>query len=177
VAKQTVIKEMNMLKQILSGGSMCALLLTGSLSAQAQTQTPPSRPQPQQAPQVQVPPAELQKFAKTIKQLQAMQQQAQTAIVQVVQREGLSEARFVQIYQAQQNPQAQPKPAVTSQEKQKFAKAFTQAGQIQQQTQSKMQQVVQQQGLEVQRFNQILTVVKQDPTLRQKVLQLMNTPS
>lgn len=165
-----------MLKQILSSGSVCALLLTGNLSSQAQTPTPPSSSQ-LQAPQVQVPPAELQKFAQSIKQLQAVRQQAETAMVRAVQREGLSETRFVQIYQAQQNPQAQPKSAATAPEKQKFDKAFTQIVQIQQQTQVKMQQVFQQQGLGVQRFNQILAAVKQSPTLRQKVLQLIKTPS
>ncbi len=161
-----------MLKQLLAGGSVFAILLSVSLSAQAQTSSP-GAPKVQPAPQVQVSPAELQKFANAVKQLQVIQQTSQTEMVQAVQGESLSEQRFVQIYQAQQNPQVQPKPQVSEKEKQSFQKAFAKLGQIQQATQTKMNQVVQSQGMEVQRFNQIFAAVRQDPTLQQKVRQLL----
>jgi len=160
-----------MFKLFLTGSSVLVLLLA-SLSAQAQTQAP--APQPQQvAPQANISQQELQKFTSAIKQLQAIQQQSRTEMVQAVQRQGLSEQRFVQIYQAQQNPQSGTK--VSPQEKQNFEKAITQIKAIQQQTQPKMQQAVKSQGLEVQRFNQILASVQQNPALQQKVRQMLKS--
>lgn len=158
-----------MFKLFLTGSSVLALLLAG-LSAQAQTQAP--APQPKQvAPQANVSQQELQKFTSAIKQLQAIQQQSRTEMVQAVQRQGLSEQRFVQIYQAQQNPQSAAK--IPQQEKQNFEKAITQIKAIQQQTQPKMQQAVKSKGLEVERFNQILASVQQNPALQQKVREML----
>lgn len=161
-----------MLKQLLAGGSVFAVLLVGNLSAQAQTQAPSPQPNAP-APQVKVSPEDLQKFANAIKQLRVIQQTSQTQMVQAVQGEKLSEERFIQIYQAQQNPQAQPKPQITENEKQNFKKAFAKIGEIQQATQAKMQQAVQSQGIEVQRFNQIFAAVRQSPALQQQVRQLL----
>ncbi len=159
-----------MFKLFLTGSSVLALLLAG-LSAQAQTQAPALQPK-QVAPQANVSQQELQKFTSAIKQLQAIQQQSRTEMVQAVQRHiGLSEQRFVQIYQAQQNPQSGTK--VTQQEKQNFEKAITQIKAIQQQSQPKMQQAVKSQGLEVERFNQILASVQQNPALQQQVRQML----
>jgi len=158
-----------MFKLFLTSSSALVVLLAG-LSAQAQTQAPASQPK-QVAPQANVSPQELQRFTNAIKQLQAIQQQSRTEMVQAVQRQGLSEQRFVQIYQAQQNPQSASK--ISQQEKQNFEKAITQIKAIQQQTQPKMQQAVKSQGLEVERFNQILASVQQNPALQQKVQEML----
>lgn len=162
-----------MLKQLLAGGSVLAVLFAGGLSAQAQAPSPQPKVQP--APQVQVSPAELEKFANAIKQLRVIQQASQAEMVKAVQSEKLSEQRFIQIYQVQQNPQAPTTPKVTPTEKQSFDKAFAKIGQIQQTTQTKMKQVVQSQGMEVQRFNQIFAAVRQNPTLQQKIQQLLQS--
>lgn len=162
-----------MLKQLLTGSSIIALVLVSSLPAQSQAQSPAPQTPAQGAPQTQVSSEELQKFAKSVKQILTIEQGAQTKMAQAVKAEGLSEERFMAIYKVQQNPQAQPKPTVTSQEKQKYDKAFTKLGQIQQDTQSQMAQVLKQQGLEVKRFNEILVAVRQNPDLREKVQQLI----
>ena len=96
-------------------------------------------------------------------------------IAQEVSKSGLSEQRFTEIYQAQNNPSSQPTTAITSQEKQKFQKTFTKLGEIQHQGQSKMQQVVKKEGIEPARFQQIMAAVKQDPTLKQKVQQMIQS--
>lgn len=162
-----------MLKQLLSVGSSLVLLFASSLSAQAQAQKPAPKPQAPAAPQVQIAPEELQKFSNTIKQLQVIQQGAVTEMTKVVQRGGLSEQRFMQIYQAQRNPSAQPTPKITPKEQQNFEQASTKIKDIQQQTQSKMMQVVEKEGLNVQRFNQIMAAVRQDRALQQKVQQMI----
>lgn len=164
-----------MLKQLLTGGSILTLVLVGSFSAQAQTQNPAPQPPVQTAPQTPVSSAELQKFAKSVKQILVIEQGAQTEMAQVVKAEGLSEGRFIEIHQAQQNPKAQPKTAVSPQEKQKYDKAFTKLGEIEKKTQSQMVQVLQKEGLEVKRFNEILVAVRGNPSLRQQVQQMLKS--
>lgn len=164
-----------MFKQLLTGGSFFALLLASSLSAQAQIQQPPRQPQAPAVPQVQIAPEDLQKFSNAIKQLQVIQQESITQMSQVVLREGLSEQRFIQIYQSQRNPSAQPTVKITQEEQQKFEQASTRIREVQQTNQVKMMQVVEKEGLDVERFNQILAAVRQNPTLQQKVQQMIQS--
>lgn len=162
-----------MLKQLLTSILICIFLLVGSPSAQADTLESP--PQTQEAPQIQVSPEELQNFASAVKQLQVTYHQFQTSMVQAVEEEGLSQERFTEIYLAQQNSEAQPKPEITQKEKQDFEKAFTKVEQIQLENQSQMKQIVEKEGLEVQRFNQIFATTLQDITLQQQVRQMLQS--
>lgn len=164
-----------MFKQLLTGGSFFALLLASSLSAQAQIQQTPRQTQEPAVPQVQIAPEDLQKFSNAIKQLQVIQQESITQMSQVVQREGLSEQRFIQIFQSQRNPRAQPTVKITQEEQQKFEQANTRIREVQQKNQVKMMQVVEKEGLDVERFNQILAAVRQNPTLQQKVQQMIQS--
>jgi len=166
-----------MLKQLLTGILVSILLLVGSLSAQADTLelTPTPQSQAQEAPQIQVSPEELQKFANAIKQLQVTYQKFQTLMVQAVEDEGLSQERFTEIYLAQQNPEVKPQTEITQKEEQDFEKAFMKVEKIQQENQSQMKQVVEAKGLEVQHFNQIFVATLQDPALRKKVRQMLKS--
>lgn len=161
------------MKQFLSGAAIFALLLAGSLPAQAQSQQAAPSPQAP-APQVQIDPKELQKFSKAVKQLQVIQEKSVTQMRQVVERQGLSEQRFMQIYQAQRNP-SKPATKVTPVEQQNFEQASTRLKKIQQETQSKMMQVVEKEGLNVERFNQIMAAVRQNPSLQQQVRQMIQS--
>jgi hypothetical protein len=180
-----------MLKQFLTGVSVLSLVMAGSLSAQAQTQKPTSKPQPasqqltpqqptskpsvQSAPTTKVSQEELQKFANAVKQLQAIQRQTETQMIGAIQREGLSEQQFMQIYQSQRNPNAQPAKKATSEEMKKYQQAVSKVTDIQRQTTPKMEKAVKSQGLELQRFNQIFAAIQADPTLKQQVQNLVRT--
>jgi hypothetical protein len=164
-----------MFQQLLASSSALMVLLAGPLAAQAQTQQPAPQPQPQTAPQTQISPEELQKFAQAVKELQAIDRQAQTDMVKAVEAQGLTEKRFLEIYQSQQKPKASAPANLSSQEKQRFGQALTSVQGIQQQTQTKMQQALKTQGFEVQRFNQVMATVLKDPTLKQQVLQLLQS--
>lgn len=162
-----------MFKIVLTTGSALAVLASGALIAQAQQPAP--QPAPSTAPQTQIPTAELQKFAQTVKQLQTIDRQAQAEMVRAVEAQGLNEKRFLELYQAQRSPQAQAATKPSAQEQKQFAQALAKVQGIQQQTQTKMQQAVTAQGFEVPRFNQIMTTVLKDPALKQQVLQLIRS--
>lgn len=167
-----------MFKQLLTGSCIFLFLLVGNLSVQAQQKpvSPSSSPTPQTQPpattttptNTQVSSEELQKFARTIKQLIGIEQNANQEMSQVITKSGLSQERFFAIYKSQKTPSTPPTPAVSSQEKQQFEKAFTNLRQIQQQAETKMKQVLQTEGLQPERFNQIEAVVRQDPALQKK---------
>ncbi|MBW4632650.1 MAG: DUF4168 domain-containing protein [Iphinoe sp. HA4291-MV1] len=183
-----------MFKQILTGSYVFFFLLVSSLSAHAQAPTKPASPSPSLSPslspspssqpqapaipqtsQTKVSPEELQKFASSLKQLIVIEQGANQQITQIISQSGLSQQRFLEVYKSQRNPSEKPKQAVTSKEKQQFDKAFTNLRSIQQEANTKMQQVLQKEGLPPERFNQIEAAVRQDPALQQKVREMIKS--
>ena len=137
-------------------------------------QSPPQSPA-QQAPKAQVSQAELQKFANAVKKLQPIQQNALSQITTAIKQQNLSEKRFGEIYQSKQSPQAQPTAKVTPEENKKFEQVNAKIRQIQKSAQSKMEQTVKSEGLEIPRFNQIFLAIRQDPQLLQKVRQMLRS--
>jgi hypothetical protein len=141
------------------------------------TQPQQSQPQPQnqQAPQTEVSQQELQKFANIVKKLQPLQRGALSQIQGAIKQQNLSEQRFGEIYQSQKNPQAQPTKKVTPEEKKKFEQVNAEIAKIQETTQSKMEEAVRAEGLEIPRFNQIFSAIRSNPALMQKVQQMIQS--
>lgn len=178
-------EEVNMLKQLLVGSSVFVVLFAGSVSAQ-EPQAPEAQPQPQQAPQdapqdapqnaptTEVSQSELEQFVRVIPQLQEIQQSAQQQAAQVIQESGLSTERFSEIYQSQQSG-ATPSAEVTSEEQQSYDEASTKIESLEQDVRSQQEEVLQTEGLEPQRFGEILVAVRQDPTLQQQVQELLQS--
>ncbi|MBW4595766.1 MAG: DUF4168 domain-containing protein [Brasilonema angustatum HA4187-MV1] len=169
-----------MFKQILTGSYIFVFLLVSSLSAHAQAPkptSPSSSPSPQVpgTPQTKVSSEELQKFANSIKQLRVIKQGAVQQMGDVISKSGLSQERFLEIYKSQQNPPEKLKQAMTPQEKQQYEKAVTSLKSIQEKADTNMQQVLQKEGLGLERFNQIQVAVSQDPALKQKVQQMIKS--
>lgn len=166
-----------MLKQLLVGSSVFVLLFAGSVSAQ-ETQAPEAQPQapaaPQDSPTTEVSSTELEQFARVIPQLQEIQQSAQQQAAQVIQESGLSTERFSEIYQSQQSGTA-PSAEVTSEEQQSYDEASTKIESLEQDVRSQQEEVLQTEGLEPQRFGEILVAVRQDPTLQQQVQELLQS--
>jgi hypothetical protein len=187
-----------MLKQILAGGTFLLLVVLGSLPAQSQTPVPPTteptepsaqelEPSAQPTPPTEAEPAspvqaqpqpaaevsseDIEKFARAIAQLQTIQQETQTELLQIVEGQGLTPDRFNQIAEAQQNPQAATDVEISDEELQSFEQAANEITAVRQQTQTRFQEAVQAEGLEVEQFNQILAAVQQDPALQQEAPQ------
>lgn len=123
--------------------------------------------------QEKVSPEELKKFASATKQLLAIVNDTESQMVQAVEKQGLSQTRFNEIYQSKQNPSAKPATQITSKEEASYKQAVTQLTQLQKDAQTKMDQVVQAQGLPMERFNQIFAAVQKDPQLKQEVRKMI----
>jgi len=166
-----------MLKQLLTGGSVLALVLAASLPIQAQAETPAQEPvspaQTQETPQLEVSQEELQKFASALEQLQSIEQETQVELVQAIESQGISVERFQEIAIARQNPQIQPSTEISQREVENFEQAADQVTQIQEQAQTRMQEAVEREGLDAQQFNQIGAALQQDPTLQQQFQEML----
>lgn len=164
-----------MLKQLLVGSSVFVVLFAGSVSAQepqAPEAQPPTQDAPQTAPTTEVSQSELEQFVRVVPQLQEIQQSAQQQAAQVIQESGLSTERFSEIYQSQQSGAA-PSSEVTSEEQQSYDEASTKIESLEQDVRSQQEEVLQTEGLEPQRFGEILVAVRQDPALQQQVQELL----
>jgi hypothetical protein len=169
-----------MLKQILAGCSLVTVLAVSHLPVQAQTPPAqqPAAPPAQQptaptAPKTPVTSDELKKFASAVKQMLVVTSDAETQMMAAVQKEGLSPTRFKEIYQAKRNPQAKPANPVTPKEQQSYDQAVAQLTKIQQDAQVRMDKIVQDQGLNSQRFGQIFATVRGDEKLWQEVQKMI----
>lgn len=161
----------------LSAGLWIAAAPVRAQSAPSQAPAPESTSPSETAPaptapaQTEVSQAEVQQFANTIEQFQTIQTGAQEQASQILESEQLSWDRFNQILQSQQNPQTQPSPEVSSQEQQSFDRAVSKLTEVQQTMREQMNQAIRTQGLEPSRFAEILAMVRQDTSLRQRIEQ------
>lgn len=176
-----------MLKQILIGSSVCVGLWVAALPVQAQSSGQPASGQP--APSTEAPaqaqpatpqasPAasdvsqsEIEKFANAVEQIQSIQSDAQQQANQILQQEQLTPERFSQILQTERNPQAQPSSEVSPEDRQKFERVSSQLNQLQQTTRQQMDAALQEEGIPRERFTEILAMVRQDASLRQRIEQ------
>jgi hypothetical protein len=163
-----------MFKSLLFGG--CALVLSLATALPMQAQKPPA-PQPAPAkpaaPATPVSQGEMQKFALAVKQILTINQSSETQAIQAIRGEGLTEQRFTEILTSKTNPQQKPKTPVQPKEQQGYDRAVTKLVQIQKDNETKAEQAVRSQGLDVTRFNQIFEQVRSNPQMRQQVQQMI----
>lgn len=157
---------------------MVGFVSSTALGQQAQQQTPP-QPQMQQPQKtdIQVSDKELQKFSSAIDKAQAIQQNAQGKMLQAIKAEGLTIDEYKQIVQStQQTQQGQQSQADFSQKKLEKARSASQeVGKIQSQTQQQVMQAIQNQGMEPDRFQQILMAIRSDKDLQARYQDMTQT--
>lgn len=124
------------------------------------------------APAASISDTELQQFAEAVPQIQAIERSTQQEVAQAIDESGISRERFRQLYQ-QQSAGSTAEADVTSEEQESFAQAYSNIQKIQQDAQAEREQAIAAQGLEPQRFDQILAAVLQDPALQQQVQSMM----
>lgn len=165
-----------------STGLRSQLLAEGS-EPSAPPEAAPPEAAPEEGTSESVPPAaapsttpvsdqELQQFANTVPELRTIEQGTQEEIAAVIQGSGFDEARFNEIYQSQQSPDASAA-EVTESEKQSFTKALSDIRAIEEKSKVEQEKVIQAQGLEPERFVEILISLRQDPALQTKVQQMI----
>lgn len=160
-----------MLKSVCVSSASLALFLSLSTPAIAASPTQAAPMELKQSSTTEVKQQELEKFAAAMREMRNIQLESRDEISAAIDEEGLSKNRFRQILQAQRNPEVETD--ASEEELQKFESATQQLAQIQRDTQSEMREAVMDQGLEVARFQQILSIVREDPQLQKQVQQMI----
>ena len=149
-------------------GFVLSLALFGSNAMMAQS-TPFPEQQPQQSQQapVEVSDQEFEKFATAFQHVRAITMGAQQEMADAVQKEGMDIKRFNEIHNAHLNPEVEV--TATTEEKQKHEAILKEIETIQVNIQGAMEEKIQEQGLSLQRFEQIAGRMENDPELQQKL--------
>jgi len=127
---------------------------------------------PQQMPQQQtteVSDDEMEQFALAFVEIQNIEQKIQPEMVQIVEEEGIEIQRFNEIMNAQQDPNKEVD--ASEDELQKFASANREIEDIQTRAQREMMGKITEAGLTVERYQEIMTALRNDPELQQKLQQ------
>jgi hypothetical protein len=125
---------------------------------------------PQQMPQQQtteVSDDEIEQFALAFVEVQNIEQKVQPEMIQAVEEEGIEVQRFNEIMNAQQDPNQEVD--ASEDELKKFASANREIEDIQNRAQREMMGKITKSGLTVERYQEIMTAVRNDPALQQKL--------
>jgi len=111
--------------------------------------------------------AELENFVSALQDVQELRQDMAEETQQAVGDSPLEQQRFEEIYGARQSG-GQQDADTTDAETRQFEQLMSEIQQIQQQSNEEMVQAVEDEGLSVQRFNQIAQAIQQNPELQQE---------
>ena len=152
------------MKRVLKVISLLALFSLLVLPIAAQEFTP-------QEPEadVDVSDAELDDFVDALLAIQDINENAQGSIVAAVEDEGLSVDEFEHIYQAHNMGDEGIIDSLSDDEERKFQAALDEVMDIQQESQIEMQEVVNDLGFEVERFNEIAMAMQMDQSLQMRI--------
>lgn len=158
-----------MIKNTVKLFAACALFAAPAL-VNAQTM-PPGQPQ-QQKMKTDYSEAELQQFTKAAEAVNQISQEADAKMVKAIEDAGMDLDTFNKMAAAQQNPNAEA-PAAGDAEMQKFQKASSELQQIQTEMQPKMVSAIEDSGMDVTKYQEVMMAYQQSPELQAKVKELM----
>ncbi len=151
-------------------GFFLSLSILGSASVFSQTQ---QLPQQQQQQPVEVKDAELGKFARAFQQVRLITMEAQEEMSGVVTNEGMEIQRFNEIHKASLDPKVEL--TATEEEKKQHQKIISGLETIQAGVQAKLEKAVQDQGINLARYEQIAMGLQNDPELQERLKKILES--
>lgn len=114
---------------------------------------------------------ELEKFASALEHVQIINQEAQQEMVKAIQEEGLDVESYTKIQQAQQNPNQEVE--ATDEEMEKYNSVSGDIEKIQMQSQQKMEEKIKEEGLTIERYQEIVAALQASPELQENLQKYM----
>ncbi|WP_234567633.1 DUF4168 domain-containing protein [Rhodohalobacter sp. 614A] len=142
------------------------LFAAGSLFAQVQQQPPQ---QPELPTSEDVSDEEITQLGDAVEALEPIQVETQEKIKSAVEEEDITFERFQQMMMAMQNPQMAQQVNITAEEKSKIQTLQPTLMQIQTEARQQMSAKIEENGLTMQRYQQIIMGAQQDPELMARV--------
>ena len=158
-----------MVKTLISAGLMVLLMVGSPLPAYGMGLLSAS-PQPivAQAAAPDLTDEEISNFADAYRSIQTIKQDAEADMVDAVESEGLSIEQFNALVDNQINEEG-ALTGVSEEESTQFEAAIDSIIAIRQTAELEMQSAIENQGISVDRFNQIINQASQDETLKQQI--------
>ncbi|MGM0675690.1 MAG: DUF4168 domain-containing protein [Spirochaetota bacterium] len=130
----------------------------------------------QGGPDVSVSEDELESFAAALQEVQVLRQEMAEETQQMVNDSELGQQRFEDIYRSEQGgTELDEEPTDT--ENEQFEALMSDIQELQQASNEEMVEVVEEEGLSVNRFNEIAQAIQQDPELQQQFQQMQGQGS
>jgi hypothetical protein len=123
----------------------------------------------QQAPDVDLSDKEAAVFAKAAMAAQKVQMESQKKLVEIIQNEGLDVKTYQQITKATQMGQSTD--TVSDSNMEKYNKATDSIQVVQKKIQERIKNLIEDSGMEMQRFRQISQAARQDTQLQKQIQQ------
>lgn len=137
------------------------LLIAGSVFAQGQQMQQPAQPDS-------ITDEELEKFAMVTNELQQVQRESQKKVQDMLSDKEMDMQRFQQIMMSRQNPNMGDSIEVTEQEEETMKEIEPKLQKMQQQSRQEMMGIMQEEGLQPQRFQAISQALQQDPEMMKR---------
>ncbi|MFW5811839.1 MAG: DUF4168 domain-containing protein [Alkalispirochaetaceae bacterium] len=114
---------------------------------------------------------ELEQFAAALEEVETIRQDMVETTQGAVADSSLDESRFQELYRAETGGPA-PSSAPSDSEEEEFEALMGELEEIQQESNDQMVEAVEDEGLDVQRFNRIAQAIQQDPELQERFEEL-----
>ncbi|MCH4823618.1 DUF4168 domain-containing protein [Gramella lutea] len=148
--------------------SLLFVLAVGTASMNAQ-----STAMPQQQEKIEVNDAELAQFAEVYQQMRMMNQEVQQEMMTVVQNGDFELQRFNEIHQAKMDPNKEIE--TTAEEDKKYQAVVTEIEEIQPKYQKKMEEVITESDLSMERYQQMAMALRSDVELQQRLQAILKS--
>lgn len=142
-------------------------LFTCSLAFAQQQQMPPQ----QQQPPTDVSDDEIQLFVEASKEVSKIQQENEADMINAIEEEDLNVEQFNEIMSAQQGQEVENE--ASAEDMAAFNNAAQKIMKIQEDMQVDIEQVLNDQGMDPERYQAIMMAYQQDPELQQKINTMM----
>ncbi|AFZ42855.1 hypothetical protein PCC7418_0630 [Halothece sp. PCC 7418] len=161
---------------ILLGTATSAFMLTSESSALAQQAPQPQPPANTTEDYVmEVDEEEIRNFANAFSVVQDIQRESREKMAQAIEQEGLTIKEYNELYRGQTTVEnSDPSTSNVSEEKrQQFENADARIDEIEQEAQAAIEQAITDEGLAVERFQQIGMAVRRNPDLQEQVKNIL----
>lgn len=146
-------------KNLLS--SLFLIIALGGATLHAQNTQMPTQQK------VEVNDAELTKFAEAFQKMRVANQEAQMKMMQIIKDKGMELQRFNEIHQAKQSPDKDVD--MTSDEEENYKAIVAEFQALQPTFQKRMEDIISESGLSMQRYQQLAMALRTDQDLQQRL--------
>ncbi|MEX2641215.1 MAG: DUF4168 domain-containing protein [Balneolales bacterium] len=165
-------KKLIMVKKISMNVFTLLFAMTFALAAQAQFQ----QEAPQQEP-IEVSDGELDTFVEGLVKAQEVQNDSQMKMIELVEDDGLGVEKFNEIHEAMtiamQSGEEEPEVEASSEEMESYHELSSRIEEISMEADEEITSAIEDEGMEMPRFQEILAAVQTDPELQQQIQQKM----